>query len=297
MDMQTLAFWLCKLALTDTADMGSSARATVRFRQDQHPERGALLIAGYILERDYSAGCHRRVLEEFAIVYLLEGSGTYSDELNGARTVRQGDVIVLFPGLEHSYERGPGATWSESFIVFQGNLFHQLERDGLLKRDEPVLSPGLDSDLVATFAAIIRDYRQAVHGSDAHFAARIHMLLADIVAKHRRHSDAATHDKIALARAYLAEQLHRPLDVAQVARRLDMTYGTFRKFFSRTVGIAPARYRALLRIDEAKRLLIETRLSLAEIAERIGYCDRYFFARQFKQLAHQTPGEFRRSVN
>ncbi len=35
---------------------------------------------------------------------------------------------------------------------------------------------------------------------------------------------------------------------------------------------------------------------LEGIAERAGYCDLYFFSRQFRQLTGQTPGVFRKSI-
>lgn len=274
--------------------MAKSGRTVVRFRQNQHPERGALLAAGYIYDKRYEYACRQRVLEEFAIVFLLDGGGFYEDELVGHRALKQGDALLLFPGVEHSYGCGRDQTWSECFLVFQSGIFAQLEREGLIDRRQPILSPGSAPEVISAFSDIIRDYQRAQRGSDAQFVARIHLLVADMVERHRRHLGGDNHDHMALARALLEEQVHRPLDLEQLARRLGMSYETFRKWFSREAGVAPAQYRALRRIDEAKRLLIADELTLAEISERLGYCDQYFFARQFKQLAKQTPGAFRR---
>jgi AraC-like DNA-binding protein len=49
-----------------------------------------------------------------------------------------------------------------------------------------------------------------------------------------------------------------------------------------------------LRLKEAKRLLKETSLPLAEIVQSIGYTDVSSFIRKFKQEVNLTPGEFRK---
>ncbi|MBA3762968.1 MAG: helix-turn-helix transcriptional regulator [Chthoniobacterales bacterium] len=267
----------------------------VRFRQCAKPEQGALLAAGYI--DDDSADdedCRDRRLEDFALVYLLAGGGEYEDELNGRREVAQGDVILVFPGLRHGYRRGPGKRWHECFAVFQGGIFHQLERDGLISRQATVLSPGLDPALMAGFDAVIRDHLQSRAGSDPWFAARIHLLLMEILERHRRAEDrGAGRNVIGQARALLEERLDERLDLDRLARSLGFSYENFRKLFSREIGVPPARYRLLRRIDEAKNLLVGSALSITDIAERLGYCDAYFFCRQFKQVTKQTPGGFR----
>ena len=67
----------------------------------------------------------------------------------------------------------------------------------------------------------------------------------------------------------------------------------FRKKFAAAVGVPPARYRMLRRMDRAKALLVETELSVKEIAYRLNFFDPYFFSRQFKQVTGQAPTDFR----
>lgn len=284
------------------------------FRQAIHPERAAVVGAGYILAK--TAGCHNRDYPHHALVYLLEGGGMYEDPVFGKRPVRQGDAICVFPHYVHSYYGQPGLIWSECFLVFQGKLFEQLEADGVIDRREPVLTPGFQSELVAQLQAIYDRFQTVQSPHDPPLAAEVHMVLARMRALHdqavagRQNSVArdasalgavaqplpATANFLARACIILETNLAEELDLEPVARQFNLSYERFRKRFTAAAGIPPARYRMMRRIDRAKALLLETSLSVKEIAAQLGFCDPFFFSRQFKQITGRTPSDFRTSM-
>jgi AraC-like DNA-binding protein len=47
------------------------------------------------------------------------------------------------------------------------------------------------------------------------------------------------------------------------------------------------------RINQAKKRLIETDDSIAEIAEQTGYYDQFYFSRDFKRMTTVTPSGYR----
>jgi YesN/AraC family two-component response regulator len=51
-----------------------------------------------------------------------------------------------------------------------------------------------------------------------------------------------------------------------------------------------------LRIEESKRLLLNTSLRMFEIAERVGYSDLAYFSNNFKRITGCSPSEFRKSA-
>jgi len=237
-------------------------------------------------------GCADRDLKAYALVYLLDGGGSFSDETTPERRVAAGDCLVLFPGKIHSYLNRDQPNWTEVWLVFRGGLFAQLESDGVLDRARPVLRPGLDQGLIDAFDAIhgisMRgDWREA-HG----LIARVHALCANVERLDLAAGPQA--DLTARACALLGESLHLALDLHQVAAQLGMGYEAFRKFFVAATGVPPARWRSLKRIEQARSLLLGESTSLAVIAERLGYCDEYFFNRQFKRVTGISPARFRR---
>ena len=48
------------------------------------------------------------------------------------------------------------------------------------------------------------------------------------------------------------------------------------------------------RIEKAKQLLVDSKLSLAQIAWTCGFADQSHFTRVFAQLAQSSPGHWRR---
>jgi AraC-like DNA-binding protein len=81
-----------------------------------------------------------------------------------------------------------------------------------------------------------------------------------------------------------------------VARALGVPYETFRKQFQRYVGVSPARYRTVRRIDAACALLQDSRNTIQSVALRLGFADEYHFSRRFKQVNGLSPRAFRRQL-
>lgn len=67
----------------------------------------------------------------------------------------------------------------------------------------------------------------------------------------------------------------------------------FNVLFKAHFGQSPNRYLIQARIDRAKALLHETRMSQQEIADALGYRDVYFFNRQFTKETGIPPGRWR----
>lgn len=64
--------------------------------------------------------------------------------------------------------------------------------------------------------------------------------------------------------------------------------------FRDELGTTFVSYLTEVRLDEARRLLKDTQLTISEISERVGYSDASYFSRVFKKHIKVTPGKFRR---
>lgn len=87
--------------------------------------------------------------------------------------------------------------------------------------------------------------------------------------------------------------------VGQPADHLDKirslpNYDSLRHGFRRAFGCSPRDMMLRLRIQHGKNLLLETSLSIKEIAERCGYQRQHEFARAFRQHTGASPSEWRK---
>jgi quercetin dioxygenase-like cupin family protein len=161
----------------------ASPTPLISFRQPSGQRRSSVTGAGYIYDKQPSQEIHGRTLRQYAIVYLLEGGGWFSDP-SGTWQVEQGDVLVLFPNQAHSYYRGERERWSECWLMFQGPLFEALESDGLVDRATGVIHPGLHPALVAEFDELIRAVQSGDPQHQDVLTARCHVLLAELKRRH-----------------------------------------------------------------------------------------------------------------
>lgn len=263
------------------------------FRGPPPAGTSALTGAGYLLDKRHHIV--DRVLEDRAVVYLLEGGGQYADDCGRRVAVQPGDLLILTPGPRHGYGPGPGQVWSECFLMYRGPLFDALEAEGIPPADTVLLRPGRDPRLMASFDDLIRAFATASPRDSRWLATQVPALLAWAL---RCHGDRVAlpgeQGLVEATCALLEEHLAAPIDLARVARRLDTTYDHLRKVFARHTGQSLTRYRLQRRIERAQALLVAGQ-SIEDVARDLGYGDRAFFTRQFTRLAGQAPGQWLRA--
>lgn len=81
--------------------------------------------------------------------------------------------------------------------------------------------------------------------------------------------------------------------VSELAELSGYSERQFLRLFHAIFRSTPNNYLTNLRIRRAKLLLVQTSLSVTDIAAQCGYADRNYFARLFKKHTDMTPTEFR----
>ena len=82
--------------------------------------------------------------------------------------------------------------------------------------------------------------------------------------------------------------------VGEVAESLGTDTGVLHCYFKERVGMDFRTWRTHLRLEDAKRMLLERPdLQASEIARRVGFSDRSNFSRQFLAYTGFTPGRWR----
>ena len=66
------------------------------------------------------------------------------------------------------------------------------------------------------------------------------------------------------------------------------------QLFKNEIGVGFLAYLTNIRMERAKKLLLSTSLSVAEVAERSGYGDYRVFTKVFKKSEGITPSQYRR---
>ncbi len=103
-------------------------------------------------------------------------------------------------------------------------------------------------------------------------------------------ADELVRDALVLIREHLGESLR----VRDLARRLGVARRTLESRFRAAIDRSPGEAIRRLRVEKAARLLLDTRLPLARVAELCGYAEPRLLTAHFRQVHGVTPTVWRR---
>lgn len=191
--------------------------------------------------------------------------------------------------------------------------FFELERapEPLVEILPPIIHlPGDDIEVSAWLDPILRSI---AHESAQAFPGRAVVLnrLADVlfvrvVRAHLLKTSAAggigppswlrglTDPRIARSLAQIHRAPERAWTLADLATHAAMSRAAFAQRFRALVGQTPISYLATWRMQKAAYLLEMGTLSIAQIAERVGYASELAFAKAFRRLIGTPPGKYAR---
>lgn len=95
------------------------------------------------------------------------------------------------------------------------------------------------------------------------------------------------------AAALMRRHLEQPLPIPEIARRLGLSQRGLEQRCHAAAGRAPQSLYTLIRMSEARRLVQDTALSVAEIAGRVGYADASAMTRSFRSAFGLSPRAMR----
>jgi transcriptional regulator GlxA family with amidase domain len=95
---------------------------------------------------------------------------------------------------------------------------------------------------------------------------------------------------------WVVENLEKQITIPMMAEFSNMSLRNFQRQFSEVYGLSPKAFLQLKRVEKAKVLLRDTRLSVEEIVEKIGLTDVSSFRKLFQRELGITPAEFRKRI-
>ena len=93
---------------------------------------------------------------------------------------------------------------------------------------------------------------------------------------------------------YIENHLQEDLTLEQLANKVHFNKTYFVQRFKSLWGVPPMKYVSNLRCQKAKYLLLDTRLSVSEIASRTGFQSPHYFSAVFKRYTGKSPHDFRK---
>lgn len=92
---------------------------------------------------------------------------------------------------------------------------------------------------------------------------------------------------------YLQTNYEKDINFTQIAADYNFSASYLTKIFKEHAGTSPIKYLIEYRINMAKCMLLDTKLTIKEIAEKTGFIDQFYFSKCFKNFCGVTPSQYR----
>ena len=238
-----------------------------------------------------------RVLKEPQLLYIIKGSGWFVSAHQPKKRLEAGDAVILYPHEWHSYAPDPSTGWSEAWIGFSGDNAERLLNDFFPDKSSPIHKVGIYDTLCAAFERAYEVATKQLPAYQQQLAGYVTLIVCTIYARSRQlqYVDNPDANGINHAMKYMRQNLHRSLQMEDIAAHSGMGYSKFRKVFKDYTSFAPAQYFIRLKMERAKEYLLSSELSCKEIAYRLGFDSTSYFCKMFRLFEGLTPTDFRSS--
>lgn len=260
----------------------------------RHPTAFPVQNVGHVVKTE-SGFIRGRRFDSVNFSFLLEGAGSYQVDGGARIEVQAPRVLTQTPGHAYSYGPGEGQTWKELFFIYPENTLSAWRDLRLYDPEVKSWSIRNKATIETRAAALFQALEQRESDGMADVIDRLCELL---VLESQRHGPPRNppplHARLYALRQQIDLHPEQPRDFPRLARGNGCSYSTFRRDWKALFGQSPGRYLTERRLQEARRLLVESDLSIGEIANRLGFEDPLYFSRRFHQHAGRTASEYRR---
>ena len=235
-----------------------------------------------------------RILNDYYVVFISKGRGTYASALTSPTPVAAGNCFLLYPGVWHRYKPDPKHGWEEYWVGFNGSYISQLLQS-TFDRNKPVVNLGFNTDMLILFTRLIDEIRLSSVGYPQQIAGITLQILGLVnnAIRNDERADDPVGKLIAKARYLIRESFENSLDIEHLASELPMGYSSFRKAFKQVTGQSPNQYHMEIRMERARNLLLMTLLNINEISDQLGFESVAYFSKLFKKKHGVSPMNFR----
>jgi AraC-like DNA-binding protein len=202
---------------------------------------------------------------------------------------------LTFPGPRFQFGKRTrdAGSWEHRYVAFRGSFADEMVRRGIFNLESPVIPISNPTRFEFAFDELLGYLNSPVWGTDR----AANMLEGLLLQLHEQKQQSRFEQMDGRIRDLVVKVRKKPEEnwnFRQEAKKMLLSNSHFRKLFHDGMNQSPTLFLIGARMELAARLLKETLLTIAEIAERCGYDDLYYFSKSFKKYHSISPGRYRR---
>jgi AraC-like DNA-binding protein len=245
---------------------------------------------GYIKEKNYAIN---RQFSLPSIIFVLSGNGIL--KINDTTyKLHAPFAIINYPGETKFYS--PESSWEELYVGFLPGteiIFNQ--------RFSPILDGKpfykiKDLSFINTYLTIILELmdKTAIKGVADQIDNLINLLIIESLLPSQLKIHTDSEQKLLKIVHWINLHFKTDIDLKKLAKKNGLSYSSFQRLWRNKFEFSPIQYILKLRNSEAKSLLLESDLSIADIAQITGFQNQFYFSNFFHKHNGMSPSNFRK---
>lgn len=237
---------------------------------------------------DKSYKIYRPSSPVWCIEYVEEGCGTIhiNDETFFPEA---GDSYFLHAGKNHYYYSNCDDPWKKHFINISGRLVESLIKGYGLSDTAHFIGLNLGGEI----KQIIEIAKKGRMDNTPELIVILNEIFLKMHVNMKKDDESSSigMEMKDFLNTQITSKFHLGLLCKHVSKSESQTIRIFKKYY----GITPYTYVLNKKIDFAKKLFVDTSLSIKEIAAKLCFSDEYYFSNIFKEKVGCSPSQYRKS--
>ena len=211
-----------------------------------------------------------------------------------------GDIVIVNPGCTHEAV----ATEDIAYRVLMFEFVSQFAQDKTAYRllrpfvnNTSVFMPIIqDADATKIINQIFDVTNEKRNGFSLMQLGLVYQLLSILFERHQdtRYIRPLAEGRLRQVIEYIADHYCEDITSAGISEKFGYDQSYFCRLFKSAVGVRPTEYIRVLRLEKARRMLLNKEIRISKIALECGFSDVNYFTRCFRKHYEITAGDYRK---
>lgn len=236
------------------------------------------------------------VREHYVIHFCLEGRGSYQFQEKHC-PIGPGEGFLVLPGEVVSIQADWTEPWRQIWVGFTGTRAAEYLGRCCLGEENRVFRCEAPEQLERCVQEMVC-YETAGRGHEFLLLGELYRFLGWIArsseSQNRRSRESGI-EYVERATDYIRSHFQEDLTVSKLAGYVGLNRSYLTTVFQNTLHMSPQQFLMHFRMERAAQLLLDSALSVGDVARSCGYPDPLTFSKAFKRTLGMTPSQYRRA--
>jgi AraC-like DNA-binding protein len=233
-----------------------------------------------------------RTIPDPELIYCVHGRFFYRDAAVGEITFGPGDLLIIFPELEHTvgWRRGRGAKFA---CIHCEPMRQHRYADGKYKIEptpQVITATGRDPLLRSLFEQSARAFAGGGRFRRELVASLVRSIWLRLAEYWQPTPTATPSVRVEQMAEFLRNRYRDPVGRLDLAEQFQLTPQYVNALFRRELGVTPVEFLNHLRVEKAMTLR-RGGMNVKDTAEAVGFSDAFYFSKVFKRIRGVSPSE------